>query len=203
MPASGVGRKAGGKQGVVGVKITHHNAGVSGCESKNEGQIEDSSRRPVDVIYDQWKAGEMKSDGKNINPITARDWRGDTGEVEMLFKVNREATSAWLSWAVTCYITGNLWSPGGREKSLLQEEDVDVVTTGGLYERGDALPDSVYVPLADAESMRGDSCLVSEGVVSIRGDCCWVSEGMASWVVCGCSGVSLATILSVMSVTTV
>ena len=86
MPASGVGRKAGGKQGVVGVKITHHNAGVSGCESKNEGQIEDSSRRPVDVIYDQWKAGEMKGDGKNINPITARDWRGDTGEVEMLLK---------------------------------------------------------------------------------------------------------------------
>lgn len=203
MPASGIGRKTGGEPWVVGVKITHHNAGVSGCKSEDEGQVKNSGRRPVDVVYDQWKAGEMKGDGKNINPITAKDWRGDTGEVEMLLDINREATSAWLSWAVTCYVPGNAWSPGGGEEGLLQEENVNVVSSGGLYERGDALSDSIYVPLADAEAMRGDCGWVSEGVVSIRGDCCWVSEGMAGWVVRGCSGVSLATILSVMSVTTV
>ena len=117
MPASGVGRKTGGKHRVVGVKITHYNAGVGGSKSEDEGQVENSSGRPVDVVYNQWKAGEMKGDGKNINPITAKDWRGDTGEAEMLLDVNREATSTWLSWAVTRYVTRNLWSPGGRERN--------------------------------------------------------------------------------------
>ena len=50
MSTSGVGRKTGGKHRVVGVKITHYNAGVGGRESEDEGQVENSSGRPVDVV---------------------------------------------------------------------------------------------------------------------------------------------------------
>lgn len=108
----------------------------------------------------------MKGNSKHLNTIAAKNWSGDVGEAEMLFDVYGEASCARDPWAVTRYIPRNPWSPGGGEEGLLQEKNVNVVRTGGLYDGGDAVPQSVDVPVADVEAIGRDRDCCSGGVLA-------------------------------------